>query len=702
MSLLARMRIAARLHMIVSAMIVALTLVIAGGGLALWQSQIEARRDQTRDVVQSAVSLAKEQFRRVQAGEIDEAHAKQQALAALAAMRYGDDNYFWVIDPDSRMIMHATRPDLNGRDLTAYRDADGVALFAEFARVARESGSGFVRYQWPKPGHEAPVAKLSYVELFAPWGWVIGSGTYADSLETLLHRAAFRWAALFLAGSVATAGAAWMLSRRLSGPLGAISHRMVRLSNGDRSQEIPGLSRLDEIGQMARALQVFQRQAEQLDLLVSDDAATADHAAQARRIDEARVTALLNAVGDGVYAIDRQGLCTLCSPSAARMLGQPSADAVVGQDMHALAHHSHADGSPLAAADSWVLRALDGLPEVMNDAVMWRADGSSFPAECRACPILSDGAVIGVVVAFRDVSEHRKVEEAARMANAVFNTTSEAILVTDSANRIKAVNPAFTRITGYGIDEVAGRNPKMLESGRHEAEFFHAMWASLNDGDFWQGEIWNRRKNGEVYPEWLSITPIRDHNDAVADYVAVFTDLAQRKRDDDRSRHAANFDALTELPNRKHFLDGVTQALSRAQGSNKSAALLYLDLDRFSAVNDSLGHAVGDRLLQMTAKRLRHAVRETDTVGRLGADEFGVLLEDLTSQDDTITVSQKIIDTLGQPFRIDDHAASVGVSIGIASFPTDAFDATALLGKADIAMYKAKETGRNNYRFYGG
>jgi diguanylate cyclase (GGDEF)-like protein/PAS domain S-box-containing protein len=683
--------------MIVSAMIIALLLVAVGAGLALWQIQVEARRNETRDVVQSALSLAKEQYRRVQAGEIDEAHAKQEALAVLAAMRYGDGNYFWVIDPDARMIMHPLRPDLNGRDLSAYRDADGAPLFAEFARVARETGSGFVRYQWPKAGHEAPVVKQSYVEYFAPWGWVIGSGTYADSIDSLFHRKAMRWVALFLVAAVATTSAAWILSRRLSGPLSALSHRMVRLSNGDRSQEIPGLARVDEIGLMARALHVFQRHAERLDALTADGAESADHAAEAKRIGEARLKALLNAVGDGVYAVDRQGLCTLCSPSAARMLGQGSVEAIIGQDMHALAHHSHTDGSP---AESWVLRALDGVPEVMNDTILWRADGSFFPAECRACPIEAEGGVIGVVVAFRDISEHRKVEEAARMANTVFNTTSEAILVTDSANRIKAINPAFTRITGYSADEVVGRNPKVLESGRHEAEFFHAMWASLHDGDFWQGEIWNRRKNGEVYPEWLSITPIRDRSGAVADYVAVFTDLTQRKRDEERNRHNANFDMLTELPNRKHFLDGVAQALSRAQGSNKAAALLYLDLDRFAAVNDTLGQTVGDRLLQMTAKRLRHAVRETDTVGRLGADEFCVLLEDLTGLEDTIIVSQKIIDTLGQPFRIDDHAALVGVSIGIASFPTDAFEATALLGMADIAMHKAKETGRNNYRFY--
>jgi diguanylate cyclase (GGDEF)-like protein/PAS domain S-box-containing protein len=299
-----------------------------------------------------------------------------------------------------------------------------------------------------------------------------------------------------------------------------------------------------------------------------------------------------------------------------------------------------------------------------------------------------------------NVGEPKIADESTRLANVVFNAAAEAIIVCDERARIKAVNPSFTRLTGYSSEEVVGQTPTFLQSGRHPPDFFNRAWRTLKQQGRWQGEIWHRRKNGEVRPDWVSLAAITEDSGRIVEYVALLTDITARKRDEERIRWHANFDALTELPNRQSFLTALAQSLERAQGNGWHTALLFLDLDRFKEVNDGKGHAVGDKLLQMVAKRLRRAVRETDTVGRLGGDEFTVLLERLAKVEDVTQVCQKLIETLGQPFRLDDQEIFIGVSIGVAIFPNDAVDCSDLLKRADQAMYRAKAAGRNQYRFY--
>lgn len=299
-----------------------------------------------------------------------------------------------------------------------------------------------------------------------------------------------------------------------------------------------------------------------------------------------------------------------------------------------------------------------------------------------------------------NIGEPKVADESMRLANVVFNAAAEAIIVCDERARIKAVNPSFTHLTGYSSDEVVGQTPTFLQSGRHPPDFFNRAWRTLKQQGRWQGEIWHRRKNGEVRPDWVSLAAITEDSGRIVEYVALLTDITARKRDEERIRWHANFDALTELPNRQSFLTALAQSLERAQDNGWHTALLFLDLDRFKEVNDGKGHAVGDKLLQMVAKRLRRAVRETDAVGRLGGDEFTVLLERLAKVEDVTQICQKLIETLGQAFRVDDQEIFIGVSIGVAIFPNDAVDCSDLLKRADQAMYRAKAAGRNQYRFY--
>jgi diguanylate cyclase (GGDEF)-like protein/PAS domain S-box-containing protein len=299
-----------------------------------------------------------------------------------------------------------------------------------------------------------------------------------------------------------------------------------------------------------------------------------------------------------------------------------------------------------------------------------------------------------------DITERKIYEKQLRLAATVFDTTAEAIVVTDTKNRIQAVNPSFTLVTGYSEAEVIGRNPSFLASGRQDEAFYKRMWAHLSEVGRWQGEIWNRRKNGDVYAEWLSISAVKDEKGAICQYVAVFSDITKRKKAEELIKHQASFDALTNLPNRSLFLDRLGRAMMRGKRNNNQVALMFIDLDRFKGVNDSLGHNIGDLLLQEAAVRLSQCVRETDTVSRLGGDEFTIVLPDLTHGGDVEKVAQKALDHLSEPFLISGHEIFISGSVGITTFPKDGHEIESLMRNADTAMYRAKESGRNAYCFF--
>lgn len=279
--------------------------------------------------------------------------------------------------------------------------------------------------------------------------------------------------------------------------------------------------------------------------------------------------------------------------------------------------------------------------------------------------------------------------------------TAEAILITDARSRIVFVNRAFSRITGYALKDVAGKTPSVLHSGRQSAAFYAHMWKCLRATGQWQGEIWNRRRNGEIYPEWLSISAVRDANGKVEHYLAIFSDITLRKREERELYDLATHDALTGLANRSFFSERFRHAMARAKRTDQLVGLLYLDLDDFKPVNDALGHKCGDQLLQTVAARLRRSVREEDTIARLGGDEFAVILEHLSRARDAAATAKKLLRTVARPFLLEGRKARVTASIGIAVYPIDGEDVETLVNRADGAMYRAKTERRNDYRFWG-
>lgn len=300
----------------------------------------------------------------------------------------------------------------------------------------------------------------------------------------------------------------------------------------------------------------------------------------------------------------------------------------------------------------------------------------------------------------QDVTERRQAETKRRQALAAFENTAELIVVTDAGRHIVMVNRAFSEVTGYSEEEACGRDPAFLSSGRQDEEFYRDLWGKVASEGRWQGELWNRRKNGELYPEWATVSTVSDENGRISNYVMVSADISLIKQSQEELDHVAHHDPLTDLPNRLLFNSRLAHTLRRAQRQRKRAALLFLDLDRFKNVNDTLGHPVGDNLLLAVARRLSETVRAEDTVARLGGDEFVIILEELESADNAAEVAEKILKRLRDPIPLNAHEAVITGSIGISVFPEDGQDTNTLLRNADTAMYRAKDEGRNNYQFY--
>ncbi|NJN47219.1 MAG: EAL domain-containing protein [Candidatus Competibacteraceae bacterium] len=299
-----------------------------------------------------------------------------------------------------------------------------------------------------------------------------------------------------------------------------------------------------------------------------------------------------------------------------------------------------------------------------------------------------------------DLTERKQIEEKLRQWERVFESTAEGVMITDLEGRIVAINKAFTEITGYHEQEALTQTPRILQSGRHDAAFYEALWDTLRASGQWQGEIWNRRKNGEIYPEWLTISTVETASGQLSHYVSVFSDITSMKRSQAQLDFLAYHDPLTKLPNRLLFNERLEHSIQRARRNDHQLAVLFLDLDHFKNVNDTLGHPVGDQLLQKVAERMTTQVRAEDTLARISGDEFTLLLDKIEGPGDGVIVAQKLLGLFSQPIAILNHEFFITTSIGISLYPEDGQDVNTLVKNADAAMYQAKAQGRNTYQFY--
>ncbi len=352
-------------------------------------------------------------------------------------------------------------------------------------------------------------------------------------------------------------------------------------------------------------------------------------------------------------------------------------------------------------------RLLESIRQSLRQFEIWTceyrargADGRERWLEGRAVPEKEpDGSVVWHGFVF-DVSDRKQMEEQLELASRALGRSHDGIMITDAAARIVTVNRAFTDITGYSASEAVGHNPRFLASGRHGPTFYEAMWRDLRGSGHWQGELWNRRRDGEVYPERLSISSVIDDDGEISHYIAIFNDISERKASEARIEFLAHHDPLTHLPNRLLFRDRCQQAMNGAHRHHGRVALLFLDLDRFKTINDSLGHQVGDSLLCAVAGRLVDSVRETDTVCRQGGDEFLIVLAESDEGEVVARKARQLLAMLAEPFEVHGHRLVISASVGISLYPDDGEDVDTLLKQADTAMYRAKSEGRNTARFF--
>jgi diguanylate cyclase (GGDEF)-like protein/PAS domain S-box-containing protein len=418
----------------------------------------------------------------------------------------------------------------------------------------------------------------------------------------------------------------------------------------------------------------------------------------ALRLSEDRFRAVFQNAGVGVVLSEVDGRFVQANPAFCAMVGYTEAE-LVGMRFHDITHPED-----VARNDALRDEMRAGTRESYHLTKRYLSkDGRVVWGRLTVTAVR--GAEEGnefrfTVTVVEDVTERKRLEDHMRLAATVFENSGDGLFVTDDRCNIVHVNPAFTEITGFEPEEVLGKTPKVLSSGRHGPDFYERMWEALRTAGKWQGEIWDRRKSGEMFAGWQNIAVVRNSLGEITNYVAVISDITSRKQVEERLSYQANHDPLTRLPNRTLFHERLSRAVARAHRNQSMVALLFIDLDRFKQVNDTMGHLAGDMLLQQVAERLTGATRQGDTVARLSGDEFTVILEDVQDPRDAAVVAHKILHMLVEPFDLAGNEANISSSIGVAIYPADAGDPQTLIKLADSAMYRAKHLGRNGCQFH--
>ncbi len=405
---------------------------------------------------------------------------------------------------------------------------------------------------------------------------------------------------------------------------------------------------------------------------------------------------ILSAATNGIVALDVEGVITLANPAAADLLNRDMA-AMTGVSVqrafvYGSGHENAGDPLPL-------LSQLESGPYYTEQEVhLARSDGESFEAEYSIAPIRENGSVSGYVITFHDVTDRLRSESELRLAAAVFDHSPEGLVVADAQQRVTKVNPAYERLAHVDAQSIVGQNLADVLLGGADAS--GDVFDKLETEDQTQWEQWCNNKRGKRYAARISVAVVKDDSGAVQQYVAMVSDITQRKLDEEKITYQANYDQLTNLPNRTLFMDRLTRRVLEGKRSKTSVGLMFVDLDGFKAVNDTLGHDAGDQLLIEASRRLEKCVREADTVARLGGDEFTVIMPLIDNFDAAAVVADRIIASLGQPFDLGGREGRISASIGISILPAQASTASELLHNADVAMYQAKRSGKAKYEIY--
>ena len=483
----------------------------------------------------------------------------------------------------------------------------------------------------------------------------------------------------------------------------ALGHYDVDLPEG-KSGDVAVLS--DAFRQMVRRVrsreESLQESANLLEQRVAARTEELSRSERALREQKDLLQLIIDNIGEGVVVADAEGRLLLYNDALSAFVSPQALELPAERWPEACGFYQDGDATqPLAANELALTRALAGEPVDGQELILkngQRPEGRWV--SCSGRPLRDrTGEFRGGVMTLRDISQRKQAEQDLELVARVFEHSVEGILITDPRARILEVNRAFTQITGYEPEEIVGQTPAVLQSGWQDPKFYREMWQTIAEEGVWQGEIWDRRKGGELYVAWLTICAVHNTDGEIINYIGMSEDITQQKESEERIRRLAYHDTLTGLANRQLFEDRLAHAVATASRDQRSVAVLFIDLDRFKPVNDSLGHKAGDLLLREVAERLRGIVRESDTVARLGGDEFAIVLEG-ADEPHADQVAAKLLQAMNDPFELDDHELHVGASIGISLFPEDGQSLEALVQHADIAMYRSKTAGRGTYQFF--
>jgi len=617
--------------------------------------------------------------------------ARPNFLDEISAAKYGKTGVFLVTAPRSRIFVASSDKS------RVMKEGPPPGINPVYDRyIEGYEGSGIAR-------SSRGVVELSSSTRIASTGWLMQSVLPADEAFAPIRALQQRLIGISLLSTVLAGGIAWWWLRRQLRPLEEASVLLARMGDGVLPRQALPVRRDDEIGELARAFNGL------LKVTVAEEAKAAEHRANERlRKIVARVPGV---VFQYRREADGRASFPFASDALRDMFGIAPDDVQASADpVRALVHpddDARFFASLQASADNVAPWRVEYRIRARDDKVKWLL--------VDAVPERDEGGAITWYGAITDITESKAMEDELRIAAATFEG-HEGVFITDADGVIIRVNHAFSVMTGYSAAEAIGRTPALLKSGRHDDEFYRRIRVALAHDGYWNGEIWNRRKSGELYAEWATFSAVKDVEGRVTHYVAAFSDITEQKQAEERIHRLAFYDPLTNLPNRRLFMDRLEQALVGAVRSRNFGALMFVDLDQFKRLNDQHGHIMGDELLQQAALRLSQSVRASDTVARLGGDEFVVMLEDVATHPggergaaaQAHAVAMKILALLAEPYRLEPRGAHCGpavihrctASIGISLFDGDNPGRDELIRQADVAMYAAKAAGRNAIRFF--
>jgi len=621
-----------------------------------------AVRNHLRGIAEKNVTILNNLQQDVLSGRMTLDKAKQLGEKILLSQPIGETGYIYVLTSKGKVAIHPHKK-MQNMDMSDHW----------LAKAQMAQKEGYLEYEWRNPGESKVHPKALYMAYFKPWDWIVSVSSYRNEFQFLFNIDDVRPGVQ-------------------SFHFGKTGYPFILDSNGQflihpvfsgnlTDKDVPAISR-----------HFFQKMLAQKNGQLTYLWTDPDNNTQREKLVSfhyipdlkwiVAASAYLDEINAPVYTLRKIMAATLLCTLLLILPISFYLGSLITNPLTRLAEKMNAanDGNFDIQAEEDAHGEIGDLARYFN----------SYVTSLR----------LAHTKLHEEIKEHNLAEIQLKLFAKVYENTLEGISITDEKGQIIAINSAFSTITGYSEEEALGQNPRILKSDRHDKEFYSRMWEKITTKGQWAGEIWNRRKNGEAYPEILSINSIRDDNGKITHFVAVFHDISEMKLQQEQIKHQAYHDALTGLPNRLLARDRLTMAIANARRNQHKLAVFFLDLDNFKNINDSLGHAAGDLLLQKVAKRLQHLLREEDTVARLGGDEFLVLVTNIQSKTEITALSNRLLTGFRKPIVAENHELFVTISIGIAFYPEDGTDEGTLIKNADVAMYQSKSQGKNKHHFF--